>query len=126
MNFAILITASIICIIWGIGHIVPTQNIVRLFGGLTIENRRILVMEWISEGLTLAFVGVMIEAMALWGGGGDTSRLVLRLSAGMLLVMAALSLFTGARTSILPMRLCPAVKTIAALLVIIATLNTAE
>ncbi len=123
MYLTCLWVASIVCILWGIGHLIPTKNIVTSFGELTVENRLILVMEWIAEGLTLIFIGLMIGALSLWGDGGNTSKLVLELCAAMLLVMAVLSLFTGARTSILPMRLCPVIKTIVSILVVIALLN---
>jgi hypothetical protein len=120
MSSILLVIAASISTLWGIGHVVPTRNIVRGFGNLTQDNRRILVMEWIAEGLSLIFLGILIGAMALWGSG-ETSRLVLRLVAGMLLAMATLSAFTGARTSILPMRLCPVVKSVTAILVLLAT-----
>jgi hypothetical protein len=41
---------------------------------------------------------------------------VYRISALMLLAMVVLSLFTGARTSIIPIKICPIVKTIVAVL----------
>lgn len=121
MSTTLLLIAASICGLWGLGHIVPTRGVVGGFGELSRDNRRILVMEWLAEGLTLVFLGVLIGAVALWGDGGTTSRLVLRLGAGMLLALAALSAATGARTAILPMRLCPLIKSAAATLVLIAT-----
>lgn len=122
MSTVLLAAAALISTLWGIGHVLPTRSIVDGFGALTVDNRRILVMEWVAEGLTLIFLGVLIGAVGLWGDDGGTSRLVLRLAAGMLIAMAALSAFTGARTSALPMRLCPVVKSVTAILVVIATL----
>lgn len=122
MNTIMLVIAATISILWGIGHIVPTRGIVDGFGGLSQDNRRILIMEWIAEGMTLIFIGILIGAVSLWANDGQTSRLVLRLSAGMLIAMAVLSAFTGARTTILPMRLCPIVKSVAAILVLLGTL----
>jgi hypothetical protein len=40
----------------------------------------------------------------------------------MLLILAAVSAFTGARPAVLPMRLCPWVKAMAALAFLVATL----
>lgn len=122
MSTTLLVVAALISTLWGVGHILPTRGVVRGFGALSVHNRRVLVMEWVAEGLTLIFIGVLIGAVALWGADGGTSVLVLRLSAGMLLALAVLSAFTGARTPVLPMRLCPAVKSVTAILVIIATL----
>lgn len=122
VSLTILYIAAIISGSWGIAHIIPTQNIVGGFGDLSSDNRRVLVMEWIAEGLTLIFIGLLIAAVSLWGDEAETSRLVLRLSAAMLFAMAALSTVTGARTAILPMRLCPVVKSITAILVLLGTL----
>jgi len=122
MSLLLLSIAAIIISLWGIGHFIPTRNIVDGFGELSQDNRRILVMVWTAEGLTLIFIGILIGSVAFWGNDVETFRLVLRLCTGMLLAMAALSILTGARTAILPMRLCPVVKVIVATLVLIGTL----
>jgi hypothetical protein len=108
--------------LWGVGHLIPTPNIVAGFGELSPDNRRILTMEWLAEGLTLCFLGVLV-ALAAWVLGPEeaATRLVARASAAMLFVMAILSAFTGARTSILPMKLCPFVKSAVGITFIVAT-----
>lgn len=105
----ILYGGSIIIVLWGLAHIlIPTKEIINGFGPLSIDNRRILTMEWIMEGLTLSFIGLLVIFLtAVEGIEKRASHLVYRASALMLLVMAAVSLFTGARTSIIPMKLCP-------------------
>jgi hypothetical protein len=105
----LLYIGSVIIILWGIGHLIPTKNIVKGFGKLTNDNKKIITMEWIAEGLTLIFLGVLVFVV-------PSAALIAII---MLLVLAILSLFTGARTSVLPMKLCPAVKTIVAILFII-------
>jgi hypothetical protein len=40
--------------LWGITHIVPTKSVVDGFGELSTNNRRIITMERIAEGLTSA------------------------------------------------------------------------
>ena len=79
-------------------------------------------MEWIAEGMTLCFIGLLVfTAVIKTGADSQTSIFVGRASALMLLAMAVLSAFTGARTSILPMRLCPVVKTVVAVLFILGS-----
>jgi hypothetical protein len=108
-------SGSLVIFIWGIGHLIPTRGIVGDFGPLSQDNRRIITMEWIAEGMTLCFIGLLVFAAAVTAGPeSQTAVFVGRAGALMLLAMAVLSAFTGARTSILPMRLCPVVKTIAA------------
>jgi len=52
---------------------------------------------------------------------GDIGRVVYVASAAFLLVLAALSSFTGARTNVLPMKLCPYIKAAASAAFILGT-----
>ena len=123
MESLLFYSGSVLIILWGIGHLVPTSGIVRDFGPLSDDNRRIITMEWIAEGMTLCFLGVLVlTSVVTTGPGSPTSIFIGWASAGMLLAMAVLSGFTGARTSIIPMRLCPLVKTMVGALFIAATL----
>ncbi|MEW6364730.1 MAG: hypothetical protein AB1714_08835 [Acidobacteriota bacterium] len=118
----LLYASAAIITLWGIAHIVPTRSVITGFGALSADNRRILQMEWIAEGLTLCFVGSLVGLLTVSGGTGNQVGLVVyRACAVMLLVLAALSLFTGARAAILPMRICPAVKTVAAILILVGS-----
>lgn len=120
MNAVLLYIGSIAIFLWGVGHIVPTRKIVQGFGSLSEDHVRIITMEWISEGLALCFIGFLVFATTLsLGPRSQAIKIVGPASAAMLLLMAILSGFTGARTSIIPMRICPVVKTITALLFLI-------
>lgn len=80
-------------------------------------------MEWVAEGLTLIFIGMLaLAATMLFGPGNPTGDMVFIAAAVMLIVMAVWSAFTGARTSILPMKACPFVKSFVAILYILAVL----
>lgn len=112
----IYIGAGII-ILWGIAHIIPTRAIVNGFGAISEDNKRILTMEVIAEGLTLIFLGLLpILVIALSDSPG---KIVFLACAGMLLVMALLTLRTGARTPTIWYKICPAVKTLVAILYIL-------
>jgi hypothetical protein len=109
--------------VWGVGHIVPTRAVVTGFGELSTDNRRILTMEWLVEGLTLCFVGILSLIVTLsLGVDARATTLVNCALAGFLVVLAGLSAATGARTSIVPMKLCPYVKTTVAVLLIVGSL----
>jgi len=117
INDIMLYTGSIVITLWGIAHIVPTRSVVNGFGSISEDNKRIITMEWIAEGLTLCFIGLLVLFITVLGGSQNpASIIVYRISALMLLIMASLSLFTGARTSIVPIKICPLVKTIVAVL----------
>jgi hypothetical protein len=119
----LLYVGSFIILMWGIGHMVPTRSVVASFGALSHDNRLILTMEWVAEGLALSFIGVVVLTITAFGlAQDDTAKLVYRLCAGMLMVMAGWTLATGSRTALLPIKLCPWVKTTCAVLILLGSI----
>ena len=117
MSNILLYAGSIVIILWGIAHIIPTKPIVNGFGSISEDNKRIITMEWVAEGLTLCFIGLLVLLVtALAGSQNQVASIVYLASAGMLIIMAGLTLFTGARTSVIPIKICPLVKTAVAIL----------
>ncbi|MBM3156286.1 MAG: hypothetical protein FJ004_03260, partial [Chloroflexi bacterium] len=85
----LLYIGSAVAIVWGIAHIIPTKNVVNGFGQLSTDNKRIITMEWVAEGLTLCFVGALVLSITiLEGDQNPVSLIVYRASAGMLIAMA--------------------------------------
>jgi len=79
-------------------------------------------MEWIAEGLTLCFIGLLVFTVTSYAGPQNlVSVIVYRASAWMLVVMAVLTFMTGAKTSITPIKVCPLVKSIVAILFFLAS-----
>lgn len=108
--------------LWGIAHIVPAKAVVNGFGQISQDNKRIITMEWLAEGLTMCFIGLLVLFVTLWGGSQNAvSIIVYRTSAAMLVVMAILTASTGARTLIVPIKICPAVKIAVAILFFLGT-----
>ena len=121
MNETLLYAGSSVIILWGTAHIIPTRAIVNGFGEISEDNRKVLTMELIAEGLTLIFLGVLPLLVTVLVGIQDrTAGIVYLACAVMLLVMAVLTGVTGARTSTIWYRICPAVKTIVAALFILS------
>jgi hypothetical protein len=117
MNTFLLYAGSIIIALWGIAHIVPTNSIVRGFGDISIDNKRTITMEWIAEGLTLSFIGVLVFIVTWLAGPANYASVIVYCACIiMLIVLAVLSFFTGARTAVVPMKICPFVKLGVALL----------
>jgi hypothetical protein len=117
MNEILIYIGSAIIILWGIAHLIPTQNIVKGFGEISSDNKKIITMETIAEGLTLLFLGVLpILVTVLTDPQSAAAAIVYLACAVMLLVMALLTLFTGARTPTIWYKICPAVKTAVAIL----------
>ncbi len=117
-----LYAASAVITLWGVAHIVPTKQVVAGFEPLSEDNRRILTMEWVSEGMTLCFIGVLtLLITALAPASATAASLVYRACAAMLVVMAAWTLATGGRTSVVQFRICPVVKTSVAILFLLGS-----
>ncbi len=118
----LLYAGSTLIILWGIAHIAPTRSIVKGFGELTEENRSILTMEWVGEGLALIFIGVLVLLITLLHGPQDpVSASVFRIAGGMLVVMAVWTGITAGRKSVLFFKICPVVKTTGAVLFFVAS-----
>jgi hypothetical protein len=116
----LLYIGSGLIFIWGIAHLIPTRAIVNGFGSISEDNKKILAMESIAEGLTLCFIGVLVIIVtSLAGTQSETAFIVYMACAVMLLVMAILTTLTGARTPLVPYKICPVVKTVVAILFII-------
>ena len=119
----LLYAGSALITVWGIAHIVPTKSVVNGFGTISRENKRIITMEWIAEGLTLCFIGLLVLFVTIFKESqNQVSNIVYWASAAMLLVMAALTSLTGARTSIVPIKICPAVKIVVAILFVLGSI----
>jgi hypothetical protein len=122
VNQILLYVGSGVIFFWGIGHIIPMRSMVRDFGEISVDNRRIITMTWISEGLTLCFIGILVALVTIYGGlENEVTHIVVKASAVMLVFTSFVSSATGARTPILPMKLCPRIKAGVALLFVLGS-----
>ena len=122
-NEILLYISSIIIFIWGIAHLIPTKSIVDGFSEISTDNKRIITMEWIAAGISICFIGIIGFMMTYFGYSTDTvGILIFRLLTVMLFVLATVSIFTGARTAILPIKMCPIIMIFVGLLFMIGTI----
>jgi len=113
---ALLYIASAVTSLWGIAHLFATRGVVTGFGELTADNRRIIIMEWIVEGVALISLGSLVAAVTAVDAAAVSSA-AYAVAIATLLVLALVSLFTGFRVAFLPFRLCPFIFTLAAVLI---------
>ena len=95
MNLILLYLGSGLTVIWGGAHLVPTKSVIQGFGEISIDNKRIITMEWIIEGFALIFIGVLVATITIIDPSNIVSTAVYIISVIMLLLIAVLSLFTG-------------------------------
>jgi hypothetical protein len=122
LNETLLYVGSALTALWGIAHLLPTRSVVRGFGELSLDNKRIITMEWILEGVALIFIGVLIATVTALDSTTMVARSVYVFSAIGLLVFAVISFFTGFRVKFLPFRLCPFVFTASSALILVGGL----
>ena len=59
MNKKLLYTGGALTLIWGTTHLFPTAGVVEGFGNISQDNQLIITMEWIVEGVSLIFLGLL-------------------------------------------------------------------
>lgn len=119
MNELLLYAASAIIAIWGISHIMATGGVVRGFGDISADNRNIITMEWIIEGVALISTAAFVAVTTAVQAGGPLATAVYAVAVVSLIVLALVALFTGFKVNFLPFRLCPFVLTTSAAMIAI-------
>jgi len=104
--------------VWGIAHLFATRGVVKGFGDLSSDNRRIITIEWIVEGIALISTATFVAAATAVDPGAAVSSAVYALALGTLVVLAAVSLFNGFKVAFLPFRLCPVIFGVSAALIV--------
>ena len=89
------------------------------FGEINQDNKRIITMEWIVEGVTLIFIGVLVSSVTMVTSSMNGARVVYLTSGITLIVLALVSVFTGFRVNFVPFKLCPLIFTLSAVLIFI-------
>ena len=117
MNPVLLCIAAAVTCVWGIAHLFATKGVIAGFGDLSADNRRIITMEWIVEGVALISTAAFVAAETAVQPGAAVSSAVYAVAIGTLVVLAVVSLFTGFKVAFLPFRLCPVVFGVSAALI---------
>lgn len=126
MSETLAYVAAGIVFLWGVSHIMPTKSVVAGFGDISADNRQIITMEWVAEGLSFVFVAALIVAVTWSGETPEAAEdLVYWVSTGFLITIGAWTAMTGAKTSgggAIWFKMCPVVMSVASALLITASL----
>ena len=115
----LLYAGALLPVIWGVAHLFPTRSIVEGFGDISEDNRRIITMEWIIEGVALIFIGVIVATVAMIDHTGVLGRTICWISIVMLNVLSVISLLTGFKIRFPAFKLCPVLFTSASILILL-------
>ena len=116
-NQVLLYSGSAFIAFWGIAHLFPTRSVVSGFGEISIDNKRIITMEWIIEGVALIFIGSINAIVTAIDHTSSISSAIYLCSVFVLIVLAIVSFFTGFKISFLPFKLCPIIFITSAMLI---------
>ncbi len=116
MDTLIFAAASILAV-WGGAHLFATRGVLAGFGELTTDNRRIVTMEWMVEGVALIATAAYTGTVTALDSSASASNGVYGVTIVTLVVLAIVSLLTGFRVAFPPFRLCPIIFTLAAVLI---------
>lgn len=107
MQESVLYLAAAVTALWGVAHLFATRSVVAGFGQLSLDNRRVITMEWIVEGVALISTASFVLVATVIQPTAPVSSAVYAVAVCTLVALAAVSLFTGFRIAFLPYRLCP-------------------
>ena len=107
MKQIILYIAAALTGLWGVAHLFATKGVVEGFGEISSDNRRIITMEWIVEGVALISTGTFVAIATAIQPETTISLAVYAVAIGTLVVLSVVSVFTGFKVAFLPFRLCP-------------------
>lgn len=124
MNDILIYCGAGIIMLWGIAHIIPTKAILNGFGTISADNRKVLSMGIIAEGLFLIFLGVLPLVAVLTGNSANNAaNYIVIACAVMIFILAVLTLVTGAQTKTTWYKFCPAVKILVFILYILGAVS---
>jgi len=122
MSTTLAYVAAAVVAIWGLAHVIPTRQVVAGFGAISADSRRIITQEWLAEGLAMWGIAAFVISATAAAGSGDLRAWVYRVAAALLVTVGALTAATGARTTVVWFKICPAVMAVAAGLLLAASL----
>jgi len=118
INQILIYIGSGLSIVWGISHLFPTRSVVKGFGDITMDNKHIITMEWITEGIFLIFIGLLCAGSSLLFPASFNALYIYLLSSIFLVILAIVSLMTGFKINFLPFKLCPFIFSVSAISII--------
>ena len=119
INHVLLYSGSFLPFFWGASHLFPTRGVVKGFGEISVDNKRIITMEWIIEGIALIFIGIVVASVTYIDYTNMISRTIYWISFLMLNTLSVISFFTGFKINFLPFKLCPVIFTSSSILILL-------
>jgi hypothetical protein len=83
--------------LWGVAHVIPTRNVLAGFAPITVDNRRVVLQEWLVEAATMWGIAALVIVCTVVGGAAsEVTSWVYRVAASLLASSAVLLLVGSA------------------------------
>ena len=105
IRLVVLSVACVLMVSWSVGIFVATRCLVGGFGDTLPDNRRIITMEWIGEGVALISIAAFVAAATILDATSVVALGVYLVAMAGLIVLAVVALLTTFRIAFLPHRL---------------------
>jgi hypothetical protein len=115
-------TAAVLTGLWGVAHVVPTRQVLAGFGPITVDNRRVLLQEWLAEAFTMWGVALVVITSTALAADSSVTAWIYRVASGLLLALAALTSLTGARTPVVWFKICPVLLILVSGMLVLASI----
>jgi hypothetical protein len=122
LNQIFLYLGAFFTFAWGVAHLFPTRSVVKGFGEISQDNQYIITMEWIVEGVSMIFIGVLVAVVTSVDHSSTLARAVYWVCFAELNVLSIVSLRTGFKVNFLPFKLCPLIFTGSSVLILFGSL----
>ena len=120
-NLVLLYLGAILTFLWGVAHLFPTKSIVAGFGDISFDNKMIVTMEWIVEGVSLIFIGAVVAVVTYLDPDSMISQAVYWVCFLALNTLSLVSLFTGFKIKFILFKLCPVIFTGSSILILLGS-----
>jgi len=90
----LLYAGSIIIISWGVFQLYPTKSRQKVIGELSGDNNKIVVMEWVAEGITFILIGLLVISVTYIAGAEKVGSRIVYLSSSVMLLILTLWSFS--------------------------------
>src|SRR5664280_1068092 len=77
MGEALAHVAAAITGSWGVAHAVPTSQVIAGFEPITVDNRRVMLQEWLVEAVTMWGIAALVIVVTAVGGDTDVTAWLL-------------------------------------------------
>jgi hypothetical protein len=75
MPTALVYVAATLVTVWGFAHATPTRKVLEGFRPISVDNRRIILQEWLAEALQMWGIAAVVVSVTVTAGAGAAPQL---------------------------------------------------